>query len=951
MDKNYRGGPRRGSGFCTPKSKSFHDKPRGGRPPSGLKGREIGLWYAQRSKHKKKMMEKSNCGMVHMNHSQLDMAHDALQASHSSCQELAEEHDSDMKDATSSTASTRDYESFIPLKEDPDSVDHKQSINDNIKCLEFNRKLVQEALKEKSASYYQILEFRKKLPAFAMKKEILDAITSHQVLVVTGETGCGKTTQIPQFILDDAIESGLGSCCKIVCTQPRRISAISVAERVAKERDECCGENKSCGYQIRLQSRLPRAKASILYCTTGILIQWLQSDHFLSNISHVILDEIHERNLQSDFLIAIIRSIIKKRNDLKVILMSATLNADVFSQYFGNCPKIHIPGFTFHVTEYYLEDVVKMLSYQPSKRAFDTFHGLKSKRYWKTKFSATLEARESYHLRLQDYEKELRRVHSVETSRNICCMDAYLQKNLDYDLVIETIKSIILHPSVENTAGGILIFVPGWEDIKSLNNLLAKNKFFHSDRYLIIPLHSMMPTVNQQQVFDRPPHGVTKVIIATNIAETSITIDDILYVIDCGKIKLRKFEHGKNICTLQADWITKANAQQRKGRAGRVQEGFCFHLFTKLQARSMDDYIIPEILRTPLDQLSLQIKLLNLGGVKDFLSDTLETPEEESVDLSIKKLKQLNAFDEQENLTALGRHLAKLPVEPQIGKMLLFGAIFSCLDPILTIAASLSFKDPFVIPLGKEKEADKQRKILAQHSNSDHIMFVNVYNGWKDAAAHGRSTEKDYCWDNFLSLSVLKMIKDMRVQFAEYLHQSGFISLADPAMPEANRNSFDKKLITAVVCSGLYPNIAKMLKWKPHIKPKLNTLTERKVSFHPKSVNCDKPSCEFSNNWLCYYEKMKTADVYIYDSSEISCFPLLFFGGDICTFVDDDKTDMISVDGWIKFKAQPKIANTVRDLRQELDKILERKIKDPQSAFQTGELSVINAISHLISRE
>lgn len=193
-------------------------------------------------------------------------------------------------------------------------------------------------------------------------------IDNHQVTVISGETGCGKTTQVTQFILDNYIERGKGSACRIVCTQPRRISAISVAERVAAERAETCGSGNSTGYQIRLQSRLPRKQGSILYCTTGIILQWLQSDPHLSSVSHILLDEIHERNLQSDVLMTVIKDLLSYRPDLKVVLMSATLNAEKFSEYFGNCPMIHIPGFTFPVVEYLLEDIIEKIRYVPEQK-------------------------------------------------------------------------------------------------------------------------------------------------------------------------------------------------------------------------------------------------------------------------------------------------------------------------------------------------------------------------------------------------------------------------------------------------------------------------------------------------------------------------------------------------------------------------------------------------------
>uniref|UniRef100_H2Z8B9 RNA helicase n=1 Tax=Ciona savignyi TaxID=51511 RepID=H2Z8B9_CIOSA len=703
----------------------------------------------------------------------------------------------------------------------------------------------------------------------------------------------------------------------------------------------------------------------------------------LAAISHIVLDEIHERDLLSDFLITIIKQLTSKRKDLKVILMSATLNAETFSSYFNDSPSITIPGFTFPVQEYYLEDVVRMIDYKPSEDVYYSLKrlGLKYDRLTMRKLDfeekrKLQQEREIYQKELMDYEVELVNMNYIlvmvlhvkldsvklfalfyhfprHISHAVCAIDAFLQQKLDFDLMVATVKHIIRNPHSRSTGGGaILVFLPGWSDIKQLHQMLTQDRFFSPNKYRILPLHSMLPTANQQQIFDRPPPGVTKIVIATNIAETSITIDDIVYVIDCGKIKIRKFEAGKNINSLNADWLTRANAKQRKGRSGRVQEGVCFHLFSRLQERKLDEYMIPEILRSPLDQLCLHIKVCNigilkLGKIQEFLSQVMEPPATDLVELSLQKLTSMNALDPNECLTPLGYHLARFPVEPQLGKMLILATMFSCLDPILTIAATLSFKDPFTLPLGKEDEANVRKQELARGSNSDHMMLVNMFDGW--LAAKRAGSDREYCWNNFLSSSTLKMLCDMRQQFKGHLHEAGFLS-SDSA--DANQHSNNTKVVQAIVCAGLYPNVAKMLKMKPHRPPKISTKTDRKVAIHPKSVNCDKSSDHFTHQWLCYYEKMKTAEVYLYDTSEVSPYPLLFFGGDVSTFKDNEGVNRISVDGWIEFKSESNVAETVKKLRKELDSILERKIRDPDSILQqASDGSVIKSIIDLISCE
>ena len=896
------------------------------RPP-GLRGRAIGLWYANRGRLKREETIKKHGGTIRMSTNQLNNVTEAMEAS-------------DINFSPEACSSENLLPSKSHFHSSGSSYWYGPKQNDE------ELKLPSPITKPTSVAHSKVMKFRQKLPVFQFQSQIIDLIHANQVVVVTGETGCGKTTQIPQYILDDAIARK--RLCRIVCTQPRRISAIAVAERVAFERSESCGNGNSCGFQIKLKSSFPRRHSSILYCTTGILIQVLQSDSLLSSISHIVLDEIHERDMHSDFLITVIKGIISKRNDLKVILMSATLNAEVFSAYFGNCPMFHVPGFTFPVTEFFLEETLAMTKYKPTQEMFDLYNKLYSGRYRKHLKMSKVD-KNVYIEELESYKNSLKSRYSEELCDIICCMENFSQSKIAYDLIVHIIKHIMTNFSTSsNERGAILVFLPGWDDIKQVNILLTKDKFFQPDRYRIIPLHSMMPTAQQKLIFERPPDGITKIVISTNIAETSITIDDVVYVIDAGKIKLKNFESDKDLHTLLPSWETKANAKQRSGRAGRVQNGYCFRLYSKLQESKLDDFIVPEIVRTPLDQVSLQIKILKLGKIPEFLSQVLDCPTEESVNLTLTKLTALNALDSDENLTSLGFHLAQLPVEPQIGKMLLFGAIFSCIDPVLTIAACLSFKDPFVVPLGKEKEADFERKRFARGIRSDHIMFANVFEDWKNECKQGYAAGQDFCWRHFLSASNLKMIKQMRLQFAQQLYDCGFLVNGDPLFPSSNRFSNKLKLVQAVVCSGLYPNIARVFKRKGHKFPTFDTKFDRKVHLHQKSVNSGACADEFEYEWLCYYEKIKTAQVNLYDTSEVSPYALLFFGGNIRTFVDNDGVSRMSVDEWIKFKVEPRIVDAVKRLRSQLDKLLEIKVKRPQWKWSKAQIAVLDSIIDLM---
>ncbi|KAL6479481.1 hypothetical protein MHYP_G00129140 [Metynnis hypsauchen] len=950
-----------------------------GKHPPHLKGREIGLWYAKWGGMKRNEAERKSRAVVQMDESREQHITQLLnsvqrgppQEAHASAfpyQQMKPESSGhsyfDGDDPPEQQQQPVKVTKIEPkVERETEKEETKMKVEEeelNGRDLEYLfQDLVQKPsldaelrsdfqAKLENSKYLQMLKFREKLPSYGMKEELVGLIEANRVVVVSGETGCGKTTQVTQFILDDYIQRGVGSLCRVVCTQPRRISAISVAERVAAERAEPVGEGRSCGYQIRLQSRLPRKQGSVLYCTTGIILQWLRSDPCLSSISHLVLDEIHERNLQSDVLLTIVKDLLTTRDDLKIILMSATLNADKFSKYFGNCPMIHIPGYTFPVKEYLLEDVVEMLRFRPQqqdrrprfRRGF-----MQGRSAWPEKEQKEAEYKESWPC----YARTLRDKYSDST------IDALEMMDEDDKINLELIAALIRHIVMSEDDGAILVFLPGWDNISSLNDLLMADQMFKSDKFIIIPLHSLMPTVSQTQVFKRPPPGVRKIVIATNIAETSITIDDVVYVIDGGKIKETHFDTQNNISTMTAEWVSLANAKQRKGRAGRVSPGKCYHLYNSLRASLLDSYQLPEIQRTPLEELCLQIKILKLGPIASFLRKSLDPPSDRAIELAITHLMDLNALDHNEELTPLGFHLARLPVEPHIGKMILFGALLACLDPVLTIATSLSFKDPFFIPLGKEKIADQRRKILSQNSRSDHLTVVNAFSGWEEAKRRGYKCEREYCWDNFLSANTLQMLQNMKGQFAEHLLAAGFVSSKDPKDPRANSNSDNEKLLKAVIVAGLYPKVAKIrpsLHKKRPMPVKVYTKSDGKVCIHPKSVNAEET--QFHYTWLIYHLKMRTSSIFLYDCTEVSPFSLLFFGGDISIQKDKDQ-DTIAVDDWIVFQSPARIAHLVKNLKQELDVLLEEKIKRPcpvdWSDRSSKDCAVILAIVDLITTQ
>ncbi|OWA50925.1 ATP-dependent RNA helicase DHX36 [Hypsibius exemplaris] len=758
----------------------------------------------------------------------------------------------------------------------PVVVDPTAYVREESKNMAFMAEL---ADKQSDPAYLEMMKLRRRLPAWQARKELLKTVRENQVTVVSGETGCGKTTQLPQFILDSFMEEGNGVNCRIVCTQPRRISAISVAERIAKERAERLG--KSVGYQIRLEKALPRTEASILFCTTGILLQWLSGNRLLNGISHIIVDEIHEQDILSDFLLIILKDLRTQRPDLRIILMSATINAEKFCAYFDGCPLINIPGFTHPVEVLFLEDILARTNYSPA-----------DKQVVRRKLQRNNDP---------EWERFMVRIRSKYSKKTLETLEEFDEGVIDFNLIMLLIRHIV-KTTPEQEA--ILIFLPGWDDIKKLNTL-AESTFGggRPSRFLIIPLHSMMPTMNQRQVFERPDKQ-RKIVIATSIAETSITIDDVVHVIDTGKIKMKDFDVERNLSTLTAQWVSVSNAKQRKGRAGRVKSGVCYHLFTSYQYNKLEQFPLPEMKRTRLDELCLQLKMLNLGMVEPFVQKAMEPPKREAVVQAVELLTLIGALDDNEALTPLGHLLAQTPVPPQLGKMLFLGCIFGCLDPILNITAVLSFRDPFCTPLGKEEEARRTRNNFGRDSSgrdtkSDHLLLDNAVSDFIDSVVKHKVNINDYCWQNFMFPSTCLQILKMKKQFAHILYSTGFIQNVDYD-PSANKNRDEPEIIRAVLCAGLYPNLGTMKRAKnKNQAPPVETSNEEKTCVHPKSIfgrHCQEEGI------VAFFSQIRTSQIFIHDVTLMSSnLPVVLF----CKRTSMSKksaTNVVSVDGWLELR-------------------------------------------------
>ncbi|CAH9064353.1 unnamed protein product [Cuscuta epithymum] len=761
---------------------------------------------------------------------------------------------------------------------------------------------------KESVEGQKMQEFRRNLPAYKERNSLLNAISQNQVVVVSGETGCGKTTQLPQYVLESEIEASRGATCSIICTQPRRISAMAVAERVATERGENLGE--SVGYKVRLEGMKGR-DTRLLFCTTGILLRRLLVDRNLEGVSHVIVDEIHERGMNEDFLLIVLKDLLQRRPELRLILMSATLNAELFSSYFGGAPMIHIPGFTYPVRSYFLENILEMTGYRLTTHNQIDNYG--QDKLWKMQ-KQTIRKRKTQIA--SAVEGALETASFTEyTPRTQDSLSCWNPDSIGFDLI----EHVLCHICRRERSGAVLVFMTGWDDINALKDQLQANPLLgDSSRVLLLACHGSMPSAEQRLIFDKPEDGLRKIVLATNMAETSITINDVVFVVDCGKAKETSYDALNNTPCLLPSWISKASARQRKGRAGRVQPGECFHLYPRCVYESFADYQLPELLRTPLQSLCLQIKSLQLGSISDFLAKALQPPESLSVQNAILYLKTIGALDEDENLTLLGRNLSMLPVEPKLGKMLILGSILNCLDPIMTVVAGLSLRDPFLMPFDKKDLAESAKSQFSARDFSDHLTLVHAYEGWKDAERNRSAQE--YCWKNFLSQQTLKAIDSLRKQFFHLLKETGLVGDVE----SCNTWSHDEYLVRAVVCAGLFPGICSVVNKEKSIS--LKTMEDGAVLLYSNSVNALEPRIPYP--WLVFNEKVKVNAVFLRDSTAVSDSMVILFGGSISRGSAHGHLKMLG--GYLEFFMNPTLATTYVNLKRELDGLIHEKLLNPK---------------------
>lgn len=590
-----------------------------------------------------------------------------------------------------------------------------------------------------------------------------------------------------------------------------------------------------------------------MYATTGIVMRMLEGSNDLGEITHLVLDEVHERSIESDFLLIVLKKLLARRKDLKVVLMSATVDAEKFSKYMGGAPVLSVPGRTFPVQVRYLEDALEITGYTPEQS---------NPNQRITDLDDDPAENDLDNGAAADAAKELRQ-YSARTRNALSLIDEY---QIEFDLIVQLIRQVAHQPELINYSKAILVFLPGIAEIRNLNDALLGDPFFQRD-WEVFPLHSTIATEDQERAFEQPPPGVRKIVLATNIAETGITIPDVTCVIDTGKHRESRFDEKRQLSRLIDTFISRANAKQRRGRAGRVQEGLCFHMFTRYRHdKLMSDQQTPEMLRLSLQDLAMRVKVCKIGGIEETLAEALDAPSAKNIRRAVDALIDVRALTANEELTPLGAQLARIPLDVFLGKLILQGTIFKCLDMAITCAAILSSKSPFSAPFGQRNLADQARKAF-RRADSDLLTMYNAYLGWKNVC-QTQSHDFQYCKKNFMSPQTLSNIEDLKGQLIVSLVDCNFLQLTDDERRTLNRmryasrrrqffelpqrvniNSDNDLIASSVITWSFYPKLLMRENkgWR-------NVSNNQSISIHPSSVN--KGRLEFK--WLSYYNIMQS---------------------------------------------------------------------------------------------
>ncbi|KAF3896654.1 mRNA splicing factor ATP-dependent RNA helicase [Trichophyton interdigitale] len=632
-----------------------------------------------------------------------------------------------------------------------------------------------------SSRYVSILKTRRDLPVHQQSRnEFLKLYQESQILVFVGETGSGKTTQIPQFVLYDDLPQFRGKL--VACTQPRRVAAMSVAERVANEMDVKLGEE--VGYSIRFEDKTS-SKTILKYMTDGMLLREAMHDHDLKRYSTIILDEAHERTMATDVLMGLLKEVVLRRPDMKLIIMSATLDAQKFQRYFSDAPLLAVPGRTHPVEIFYTPE--------PE----------------------------------QDY--------------------------------VEAAIRTVLQIHATEPEGDILLFLTGEEEIEDAVRKISLEvdemiREVDAGPMKVYPLYGSLSPAMQQRIFEPPPpprkpkgRPGRKCIISTNIAETSLTIDGIVYVVDPGFSKQKVYNPRIRVESLLVSPISKASAQQRAGRAGRTRPGKCFRLYTEgAFKKELIEQTYPEILRSNLSSTVLDLKKLGIDDLVHF--DLMDPPAPETLMRALEELNYLACLDDDGNLTALGRLASEFPLDPALAVMLISSPEFYCSNEILSITSLLSVPQIFVRPVAQRKRADEM-KALFSHPDGDHLTLLNAYHAFKGPEA--QANPRQWCHDHFLSLRSLQSADNVRLQLQRIMEREEIELVSTPFEDKKYYENIRRALV-----AGFFMQVAKKESQGKNLYRTVKDNNEP-VLLHPSTV------LGYEAEWVLYNEFVLTTKSFI----------------------------------------------------------------------------------------
>jgi pre-mRNA-splicing factor ATP-dependent RNA helicase DHX15/PRP43 len=632
-----------------------------------------------------------------------------------------------------------------------------------------------------SKQYFSILEKRLKLPVYQFKDKLLQAVKENQIVVVEGETGSGKTTQIPQFLVDYAVQ---GSTV-VACTQPRRVAATSIAQRVADEMDVELGNE--VGYTIRFEDVSDPYRTVLKFVTDGMLLREAMSDPLLTRYSVIVLDEAHERTLATDVIMGLLMEVLPKRTkdseygELKLVVMSATLDAKKFQDYFNDAPLLKVPGRTFPVEIFY----------------------------------------------------------TAKPERNY----------------VEAAVRTTIHIHQCEGPGDILVFLTGEQEIEQACDQIreqAQGLGKDMPELVVYPMYSSLPPQQQRKIFTpapgpRVPGGPPgrKVVVSTNIAETSITIDGVVYVVDPGFSKQKVYNPRIRVESLLVSPISRASARQRAGRAGRTRPGKCFRLYTeKSFHEDLQETTYPEILRSKMSNVVLTLKKLGIDDLVHF--HYMDPPAPETLMRALELLNYLGALDDEGELTELGYQMSELPLDPQLAKMILVGPDYGCSSEIVTVVSCLSVPQIFLRPRESAKLAD-EAKAQFTHAQSDHITLLNAFFAYEQVPEKDR---KQWCWDNFINERSMQSAENVRKQLMGIMKKLDVQLLSSD---QKGDGSFSFTDIRKALTAGMFMQVA----YKQRSGDYLTVKDNQVVAIHPSSVIDSRPE------WVLFEEFALTTKNYI----------------------------------------------------------------------------------------